>query len=141
MGVKGGKKRGTILPEDELAAYCPDLAEWPRQWRYEERDAVFGQQIVACFTPFLQHLLNSGLSPKTLRKHRDNLWLLGGELMRALWEKPGLRKQRAAEVITSVLDDDGGPRLSSHASEEAQRSFDSTCHKYHRFLQEHPSTG
>ena len=77
MGVKGVKKRDTILPDDELAAYCPDLAEWSRQWRYEERDVLFGQQIVACFTPFLQHLLSSGLSPKTRPKHRDNLWLLG----------------------------------------------------------------
>ena len=139
--MKGAKRPGRILPDDELAAYCPDLAEWPKSWRYEERDVVFGQQIVACFTPFLRHLLNSGRSPKTLRKHRDNLWLLGGELIRELWEKPSLRKQSASEVIASVLDDDGGPLLSSHASEEAQRSFDSTCRKLHRFLQEQPTPG
>ena len=31
--------------------------------------------------PLLRHLLRLELSRKTLRKHRDNLWLLGGELI------------------------------------------------------------
>ena len=74
--------------DDELAAYCPDLEQWPRRWMYEERDLSPGQQIVECFKPFLRHLLSSGLSRKTLRKHRDNLWLLGGELILDLHEGP-----------------------------------------------------
>jgi len=46
----------------------------------EARDLAPGQQLVKCFKPFLRHLLSSNLSAKTLRKHRDNLWLLGGEI-------------------------------------------------------------
>jgi len=45
---------------------------------YEARDLLPGQQMVECFKPFLRHLLSLNLSAKTLRKHRDNLWLLGG---------------------------------------------------------------
>jgi hypothetical protein len=45
-----------------LAEFVPDLADWPRSWRYEDRDIAPGERIVACFTPFLQHLLNLGLS-------------------------------------------------------------------------------
>src|SRR6516225_8054671 len=62
--------------DDELAAYCPDLDQWPTSWMYEERDLSPGRQIVKCFKPFLHHLLSRGLSRKSLRQHRDNLWLI-----------------------------------------------------------------
>src|SRR5215471_91546 len=45
------------LRENELAAYCPDLDEWPARWRYEQRDVAPGQKLVECFKPFLCHLL------------------------------------------------------------------------------------
>jgi hypothetical protein len=77
---------------DELAAYCPDLDRWPTSWMYEEGDLSPGWQIVECFKSFLRHLLSLKLSRKTLHKHRDNLWLLGGQLIRDLHEAPRLRK-------------------------------------------------
>lgn len=133
------KKKGAIVADNALATYCPDLAEWPGSWKYEDRDELPGQHIVVCFTPFLLHLLSLGLSPKTLRKHRDNLWLLGGELIGELWETPKLRKRPIGDLVAAAVDDDGGPILSHHTSEEEQRSFDSTCRKFHRFLQERQS--
>src|SRR3954471_4557150 len=65
---------------------APALEEWPRSWMYEERDLSPGQRVVEYFKPFLHYLLRSELSRKTLRKHRDNLWLLGGELILDLHE-------------------------------------------------------
>jgi hypothetical protein len=121
---------------DALAAYCPDLDQWPRSWRYEERDVPPGEKIVEYFTPFLRHLLNSNLSRTTLRRHRDNLWALGGEIISRLHETPRLRKQAMADVVFAALSDDGGPFLSHHQSEQEQRSFDSTCRKFWRFLKD-----
>lgn len=112
----------------------PDLSEWARSWRYEDRDIGPGEQIVACFTPFLQHMLDSGLSRKTRNQHRDNLWRLGGELIRAIQESPRLRKQPIPHLMTSMVDDDGGPFLTDNDFEEDQTSFDSTCRKLARFL-------
>lgn len=88
MGTKAVKKTGAIVAEEALATYCPDLSEWPARWRYDDCDVLPGQHVVECFKPFLLHLLSLELSPKTRRKHRDNLWLLGGELIRELWETP-----------------------------------------------------
>lgn len=68
-----------ILTDADLAAYCPDLTEWPSIWHYEARDLIPGENIVAVFKPFLFHLLGQGLSRKTRNRHRDNLWLLGGD--------------------------------------------------------------
>ena len=118
----------------ELAACCPDLDQWPTSWMYEERDVSPGRQMVECFKPFLHHLLSLGLSRKTLRQHRDNLWLLGGELIRDLHESPRLRKRSIDQVVLQALDDEGGPLICHGAAEHQQRSFDATCRKFYRFL-------
>jgi len=57
-----------------------------------EKDLPPGEQLVALFRPFLEHLAASDLSPKTIQKHVDNMWLLGGEFIRDLNDDPPLRK-------------------------------------------------
>ena len=98
-----------------------------------DNDLPPGEQLVACFRPFIAHLASARLSPKTIRNHVDNLWLLGGEIIRDLNNDPALRKVPAARLLRDVVHTDGGPLL-YHGSEDAQRSFDSTCRKFHRFL-------
>ena len=99
----------------------------------EEKDLPPGRRLVDCFTPFLLHLATSGLSKRTIQKHVDNLWILGGEIIRDLNETPSLRRKDVEHLLADVLDDEGGP-LIHNGSEEEQHSFDSTCRKFHRFL-------
>jgi hypothetical protein len=103
---------------------------------YEARDLAPGRQVVEIFRPFLRHLLGMNLSRKTLRKHRDNLWLLGGEVISDLHKNPRLRKWPMVRIVSAAVDDDGGPLISHGASEDQQRSFDSTCRRFHRFLRD-----
>ena len=117
-----------------LDAYCPDLITWPASWCGEERDILAGEQIVAVFTPFLLDLLAQGLSRKTRNLHRDNLWLLGGEIIRDINETPKLRKRPVGELIREVIVSDEGPLIHGGFSEQEQRSFDSTCKKINRFF-------
>ncbi len=98
-----------------------------------EKDLPPGEQLLACFRPFIEHLASSSLSPKTIRKHVDNLWMLGGEIIRDLHYDPSLRKLAADRLLRKVIHQDGGP-LVHNGSDEEQRSFDSTCRKFHRFL-------
>lgn len=98
-----------------------------------EKDLPPGEQILACLRPFLEHLAASTLSSKTIRRHVDNLWLLGGEIIRRLHYDPALRKLPADRLLRDAVYEDGGP-LVHNGSEEEQRSFDSTCRKLHRFL-------
>jgi hypothetical protein len=44
-----------------------------------EKDLPPGEELVACFRPFLEHLASSTLSPETIRQHVGNLWLLGAK--------------------------------------------------------------
>jgi hypothetical protein len=78
----------------------------------------------------------SELSPKTIQKHVDNLWALGGEIIRDLNENPSLRRKNIEQILADAIDKEGGPLLSGMASEDQQRSFDSTCRKLSQFLTE-----
>jgi hypothetical protein len=104
-----------------------------------EKDLPPGEKLVACFRPFMEHLVASDLSRKTIRKHIDNRWVLGGEIIRDLNEDPSLRKVPVERVLFDLLDNEGGPLIHGCDSEEAQRSLDSTCRKLRRFLSQQPS--
>ena len=105
----------------------------------EEKDVPPGEKLVACFRPFLQALAASDLSPKTIQKYVDNLWALGGEIIRDLNETPSLRKKGIQQILDDCIDDEGGPLVYALESEEMQqRSLDSTCRKLYLFLRQHP---
>ena len=118
-----------------LERYCRGLDGWPRAWMGMEKDLPPGEKLVACFRPFLEALVASDLSPKTIQKHVDNLWALGGEIIRDLYQDPSLRRKNIEQILADRIDDEGGPLVYAMESEEdQQRSFDSTCKKFHRFL-------
>lgn len=124
-----------------LAELCPDLAEWPHRWRFEDRDIAFGRTVLDVLKPFLLHLAQSDLSRKSLARHRDHLWMLGGELVRRLYDQPRLRKKPANAVLLNYIDDEGGPLIYPSISEAQQRAFDATCRKLFRFLSEAQDPG
>lgn len=120
--------------QESVQDLCPDLPQWPRRWSMEAEDLAMGQTIVEVFVPFLHHLIGKGLARKTLRRHRDNLWLLGGELIRRRREDSELDKQTVAALLEALVDDEGGPLIWPRISESAQKEFDATCRKLYRFL-------
>ena len=120
-----------------LAQYCPDLEQWPQRWRGEDADIPAGQAIVEIFKPFLLHLLDEKLATKTLRRHRDHLWLLGGELIRRRYDDDKLKKMPVDKAIAEMIDDEGGPLIWPRITEAEQNAFDATCRKHYNF---HSST-
>lgn len=103
----------------------------------QEKDLPPGEELVACFRPFLEELVASDLSPKTIQKHVDNLWALGGEIIRYMNETPSLRKKSIEQILNDRIDDEGGPLVYALESEESlQRSLDSTCRKLYLFLRQ-----
>jgi hypothetical protein len=132
--VKTSKvNRAATSSSSDASAYFRDLDNWPRSWMGLEKDLPPGEQLVACLRPFIKHLASSSLSPKSIRRHVGNLWLLGGEIIRELNYTPSRRKVAAQRLLRDVVGPDGGP-LIHNGSEEEQRSLDSTCRKLHRFL-------
>ena len=126
-------------PAQRLAPYYPDLENWARSWCCEERDLVPGQRIVEFFKPFLLHLLAQGLAAKTVRRHYDHLWMLGGEVIRRRQERSHLRRLPVEKATLALLEDDGGPLIWPRISELEQNSFDATCRKLYRYFTVHIS--
>jgi hypothetical protein len=119
-------------PRHDLEHYCRDLNGWPRSWMGLEKDLPPGEQLLALFRPFLENLAASDLSPKTIQKHLDNMWALGGEFIRDLNYDQSLRGRPVEQHLFEMIED-GGPLLYD-GGEDQQRSFDSTCRKFRRFL-------
>lgn len=121
-----------------LAQLCPDLESWPQRWRGNDSDIPFGERIVECLTPFLLHLLDQGLATTTLRRHRDHLWMLGGEVIRRLHEDPALRRKPINTVLLESMDPECGPLIWPRITQQQQDSFDATCRKLYQFLTTNP---
>jgi hypothetical protein len=144
MSNKSAEKSSTINRATPAALrglekYCRGLDDWPRSWMGLEKDLPPGEKLVACFRPCLEELVASDLSPKTIQKHVDNLWALGGEIIRDLHENPSLRRKSMEQILDGRIDEEGGPLVYAMESEEdQQRSLDSTCKKLYRFLNRPP---
>ena len=98
--------KAPIIPPDAVAAaleqYCPDLGNWPQSWRIEEQDVPRGERVVESLKPFLINLLIQGLADKTLARHRDHMWLLGGEIIRRRHDDPDRAKMPVEGILAHV---------------------------------------
>jgi hypothetical protein len=124
-----------------LARACPDLENWPRSWHVVPEDLAVGEQIVQALTPFLLDLLDQGLARKTLSRHRDNLWSLGGELIRRRHEDAHHARMDVNHLLEHLIEDDGGPLMWPRITEAEQDSLDATCRKLHQFLHRSTAAG
>jgi hypothetical protein len=107
-----------------------DMARWPAAWEIDDGDRAVGKALVAAITPFVHHLYETGVATTTLRRHLNNLWSLGDEVIRRRQDDD---PPTALPPLVELVDEEGGPLL--HAMDEAiQRPFDATCRALHRFL-------
>src|SRR5712692_3158552 len=95
----------------DIAPYGKDMDNWPRSWMGLDQDLPPGEQLLPYFRLFIAHLATSNLAPRTIRRHVDNLWLLGGEIIRDLHYDPSLRKRPIERLLRSVIHEDGGPLI------------------------------
>ena len=143
MSGKNQKVSKVVIVTDEDAArtllqYCPDIEAWPKRWSYEESDLAPGHRIVELLKPFLLHLLTKKFAASTLRRHRDHLWMLGGEVIRRRQEDPHLCNLPVEKVTFALLEEDGGPLIWPRITEQEQDAFDASCRKLYRFLMAAP---
>jgi len=110
------------------------ILEWPDSWKRSWDDIFLGEIIIHELIPFFRHLVNQGLAEKTIRKHFNNIWLLGGEIVDEIRVDYDLQKLPAREILLRFVDSEGGPLSRHNHDEEEQRSFDSSCKKLYKFL-------
>jgi len=111
-----------------------DCDKWPKQWMGVDEDVPYGKGIVEAMRPFIESILEEGLSGRAIQKHVGNLWLLGGEIIRDVSMGEEYAEITPADKLRESIGPDDGPLCRHINSESEQRSFDATCRKLHRFL-------
>lgn len=113
------------------------MRPWPKSWSFDEQDLEPGAELVAAFKPFIRHLHAQGQAPTTLRRHVNNLWTLGGDLIK---NRRMTNPPQPLQPLLEVIDDEGGPLQPGSECEDDQRSFDATCKKLYAFLSAKPKS-
>ncbi len=106
---------------------------WPKSWAGTREDEAVGRRLVAALRLFMIHLEHQGLSSRTLRHHLDNLWLIGGEIIRQLDYDPGLRNKPTHALLLEAIQHGEAP-LVRDLTEEQQAALDATARKLLKFV-------
>ena len=113
---------------------CPDFDKWPDSWEGVPEDLEYGRKLLGIFEPFCEDLIKSGQAKSTVRRHMDNLWILGGELIRDINEDEQWRNRPVMDLIMEEVTEYEGPYCRHLESESEMNSFDATCRKLYKFL-------
>ena len=121
--------------KNKIINVCPDFYDWPDRWKGVEADREYGKEILQYFEPYVANLCNSTLTARTKKKHLDNLWLAGGELVRTV----SVEEDYGIDPLQLILKNfgaDGGPYCRHLETEEELRSYDSSCRKFYKFIKQ-----
>ena len=119
--------------KEEIKALVPDFYDWPQRWMGMDEDLEYGQKILKYFEPFVFKISTGKLTKKTKKKHIDNLWLAGGELIRRVSNESD-HDIDPEELILEHFGLDGGPYCRHLETENEFNSYDSSCRKFYKFM-------
>ena len=125
---------------DALSKTLASLVRWPESWKATEADIPLGLELVEIFSNFLTELYLQGLSTRTINRHRGNLWVLGGEVIRRRSSQLGAREMGSLQILADYVSNDGGPLLFLGSTDAEQSRFDGTCRQLSDFLPQTTAT-
>jgi len=117
-------------PSKEVATI---MEGWPKSWAGTHQDEPVGRRLVAALQLFMTHLQQQGFSSRTLRRHLDNLWLIGGEVIRQVHYDPALRNNPTHALLLEAILGGEAP-LVRNLTEQQQGALDATARKLLKFL-------
>lgn len=121
-------------PEKRLKQWCADIDKWPQSWAGDDNDVIIGLILVEELKSYLLMLIMKGRSKKTVKKHADYLWVLGGEIIGDLNESEVNPKLSGREILLNYVNSDGGPYWRHSQSEQDNEQFDSVCRGLYKQL-------
>ena len=138
------QKNRKILPESNLKSLkdfatkltiiCKDIDEWPDSWAGDKNDFLTGIKILSEFKNFLVNLIEKGRSTRTIKRHANYIWALGGEIIRNTNEHGVGYKLSGSQIILKYIHPDGGPYWRYATSDADHQQYDSACSRLHKFL-------
>ena len=125
-----------IEPKGQSASIFRRCDEWPEAWKGVDEDLPYGQRLVEAMKPFIESLIASNLSARVIREHMDNLWLLGGEIIRDVSTHEDYEESAPADKLWQAIGCHEGPYCRHLHTPSEQQSYDATCGKLYRFLKQ-----
>ena len=110
------------------------MDRWPESWQSIPEDIPAGEALVVRMKPFVKHLRQIGLAEKTIKRHLDNLWAIGGEIVRSFDYEPEKRKRSPRELLWEAVESGDAP-LVWGADEAEQELIDVTARKLKKFME------
>jgi hypothetical protein len=117
-------------------AWAPDFDGWPVSWMGIKEDLAYGRKLLPWFAGFLQALYAEGMSRKTFTQYRDNLWLLGGTIIRKVSMYEEYQADPLEKLAESVADDGILPDDYNHMTKAELRAFERMCRRFEKYLGE-----
>jgi hypothetical protein len=119
-------------PLDMNAMKINELDNWPDSWKVCPEDVAYGKLLIKLMKPFLVEL-SAAYSSKTVKRHADNLWLLGGYTISLINKNEECRNTLPCLFLSTFIDSFDGPSIHG-LTEQEQKSFDCTCRKFYSHL-------
>ncbi|MGD0625841.1 MAG: hypothetical protein ABSB32_14125 [Thermodesulfobacteriota bacterium] len=97
-------------------------------------DFEYGKKLLPFMEEFIKYLIGQNLPRKTLKEYIDDLWLMGGTIIKdvSIYEE---NKKDALEVILEAVEADGClPDGYDCMSKSELASFNKRCRKFEEFL-------
>ena len=110
-----------------------DINNWPNTWAGTSEDIEYGKKVIKVFKNFITSLKVTKLSRKTINSYIDDLWVLGGYVIKKLDYDEKYRKYEPQWLFPRFIDSWDGPHISDF-SEFEQNRFDRTCRKFYKFI-------
>jgi len=110
------------------------MERWPKNWAGDRADEAFGIKLMAEMKPFVAALIAHGYAKRTMERHLENLFLLGGEVIRdvSLFER---YNENAGDVLRESVEGGEGLLCRHLHTEAEERAYDATCRKLCKFLE------
>ncbi|RJX30498.1 MAG: hypothetical protein C4531_08875 [Desulfurivibrio sp.] len=121
---------------ESFRVWVPDFDEWPESWMGVEEDLAYGRKLLPWFSGFLQALYAEGMSRKTFRQYRDNLWLLGATIIREVSLYEEYQDDPLEKLAETVADDGILPDDYDQMTEAELRAFERMCRRFEKYLGE-----
>ena len=109
------------------------MKAWPSAWMGVKEDRLFGEKLIVELKPFVEFLVSKKYAKRTLDRHLENLFLMGGEIIRTVSIDEDYDAD-PGEVLRNSVEEEGGPLCRHLHTEERQRAYDATCRKLYKFL-------
>lgn len=132
--MQTGEEKKEDQKNIDIRKIIPDFERWPQSWMGTQEDLEYGKKMLPFMEGFIRYLMAQDLSRKTLKVYIDNIWVLGGTIIRdvSIYER---HKRDPRQKILEAVESGGClPEPSANMSAWDLASFERMCAKFEKFL-------